>query len=29
MRMVDSILLPDRNISYLSVKVEENFEECL
>ena len=30
MRMVDSILVPDRSISYLSVKVEENFEEeCL
>ena len=29
MRMVDSILVPDRNISYLIVKVEENFEECL
>ena len=29
MRMVDSILVPGRNISYLSVKVEENFEEYL
>ena len=30
MRMVNSMLVIDRNISYLSVKVEENFEEeCL
>ena len=29
MPMVDSILVPDRNISYLSDEVEENFEERL
>ena len=29
MRMVDSILVPGRIISYLSVKVLENFEEYL
>ena len=29
MRMVDIILVPGRIISYLSVKVQENFEEYL